>query len=174
MNGFGSLSRLPYGSLPSREDTESIHAAVPQRSVMAHEIMTMPYTSLLRSERPSTKTQHETPGLRTQPILIASRAPPYGTGGNGCQAKCPTRGSPYLENFRTLCKTLGLASKIRQDRSGTQTGSYAWCFSVTEICYSVLGAEGDENGKCLSVDEIDSETTEQAGDVLRISEQDPT
>ncbi|KIX10690.1 uncharacterized protein Z518_01774 [Rhinocladiella mackenziei CBS 650.93] len=66
-----SLSRFLHGSLPSREDTERIYNAIPQRPVLAHEMMTMPYTCLSQNDRIQSGNSFEIPDPKMHPVLIA-------------------------------------------------------------------------------------------------------
>ncbi|KIY01401.1 uncharacterized protein Z520_02953 [Fonsecaea multimorphosa CBS 102226] len=66
-----SLSRFLHASLPSREDTTRIYNALPQRPVLAHEMMTMPYTCLSLNDRMLPRNSFEIPDPNTHPVLIA-------------------------------------------------------------------------------------------------------
>lgn len=68
---YGRLSRFLHESLPSRADTEKICKASPQPFVLAHEIMTMPYTSLIQNDREKPASLLETPEPNLHPVLIA-------------------------------------------------------------------------------------------------------
>lgn len=60
-----------HESLPSREDTERICKASGHSSVLAHEIMTMPYTTLDQSGLATPETLLAIPGPTAHPVLIA-------------------------------------------------------------------------------------------------------
>ena len=65
------LSRFLYESLPSREDTERICNAGRHPSVLAHEIMTMPYTTLNQNGLKTAASLLEIPGPNLHPVLIS-------------------------------------------------------------------------------------------------------
>lgn len=66
-----TLSRSLHNSLPSREDTERICTASQHPSVLAHEIMTMPYTTLCQNGLKTPKVLLEIPGPHQHPVLLA-------------------------------------------------------------------------------------------------------
>ena len=68
---YERLSRFLHQSLPSREDTERICRASPQPSALAHEIMTMPYTSLIQNDPEKPESLLEIPEPNLHPVLIA-------------------------------------------------------------------------------------------------------
>lgn len=66
-----TLSQFLHRSLPSREDTERICTASQHQSVLAHEIMTMPYTTIREKGLKTPETLLEIPGRDEHPILLA-------------------------------------------------------------------------------------------------------
>lgn len=66
-----TLSQYLHRSLPSREDTERICTASQHKSVLAHEIMTMPYTTLSEKGLKTPETLLEIPSRDQHPVLIA-------------------------------------------------------------------------------------------------------
>lgn len=66
-----TLSQYLHRSLPSREDTERICTASQHKSVLAHEIMTMPYTTLFEKGLKTPETLLEIPSRDQHPVLIA-------------------------------------------------------------------------------------------------------
>ncbi|KAK3317569.1 C6 zinc finger domain-containing protein [Cercophora scortea] len=68
---FEELSRFLHEALPSREDTERICNASRHPSVLAHEIMTMPYSTLDQSGLKTPDSLLEIPGPHMHPVLIA-------------------------------------------------------------------------------------------------------
>ena len=65
------LARFLHDSLPSREITKRICKASPRPYVLAHEIMTMPYTSLVQTELEKPESLLEVPEPNLHPVLIA-------------------------------------------------------------------------------------------------------
>lgn len=65
------LSRFLHGSLPSREDTEKICTASHHCSVLPHEIMTIPYTTLDRKGLKKPESLLEIPEPDEHPVLIS-------------------------------------------------------------------------------------------------------
>lgn len=70
-NSLGTLSRTLHASLPSREDTERILNAKPYPSVLVHEIMTTPYSTLLDEGHEQHETPANIPTSNTHPVSIA-------------------------------------------------------------------------------------------------------
>ncbi|KIN05446.1 hypothetical protein OIDMADRAFT_102000 [Oidiodendron maius Zn] len=68
---YERLSRFLHQSLPSRRDTEKICTAARHPSVLAHEIMTMPYTNLDQNGLATPETLLEIPEPHIHPVLIA-------------------------------------------------------------------------------------------------------
>ncbi|RFU30530.1 hypothetical protein B7463_g5825, partial [Scytalidium lignicola] len=68
---YERLSRFLHKSLPSREDTERICRASRHPSVLAHEIMTMPYTTLDQNSLATPETLLEIPKPNMHPVLIS-------------------------------------------------------------------------------------------------------
>ncbi|MCJ1366087.1 hypothetical protein MMC16_005212 [Acarospora aff. strigata] len=68
---YERLSRFLHESLPSREDTERICTASRHPSVLAHEIMTMPYTTLDQNGLATPETLLDIPEPNMHPVLIA-------------------------------------------------------------------------------------------------------
>lgn len=68
---YERLSRFLHESLPSREDTERICTASRHPSVLAHEIMTMPYTTLHQNGLATPETLLEIPEPNMHPVLIS-------------------------------------------------------------------------------------------------------
>lgn len=66
-----TLSQYLHRSLPSREDTERICTASQHQCVLAHEIMTMPYTTLREKGLKTPETLLEIPGRDEHPVLLA-------------------------------------------------------------------------------------------------------
>lgn len=66
-----TLSQYLHRSLPSREDTERICTASQHQSVLAHEIMTMPYTTLREKGLNTPETLLQIPGRDEHPVLLA-------------------------------------------------------------------------------------------------------
>ncbi|KAE8350729.1 hypothetical protein BDV28DRAFT_138533 [Aspergillus coremiiformis] len=65
------LSRFLHESLPSRDDTEMICKATRNPSVLAHELLTMPYTTLDQHGLKSPASLLESPAPDRHPVLIA-------------------------------------------------------------------------------------------------------
>ncbi len=68
---YERLSRFLHESLPSREDTERICTASRHPAVLAHEIMTMPYTTLHQNGLATPETLLEIPEPDMHPVLIS-------------------------------------------------------------------------------------------------------
>ncbi|CZR66623.1 uncharacterized protein PAC_16524 [Phialocephala subalpina] len=68
---YERLSRFLHDSLPSREDTERICKASRHPSVLAHEIMTMPYTTLDQNGLKTAESLLEIPEPTLHPVLIS-------------------------------------------------------------------------------------------------------
>lgn len=68
---YERLSQFLHESLPSQEETERICTASPHGSVLAHEIMTLPYTTLDQNGLATPETLLEIPEPNTHPILIS-------------------------------------------------------------------------------------------------------
>ena len=68
---YERLSRFLHESLPSREDTERICTASHHPSVLAHEVMTMPYTNLRQNGLATPETLLEIPEPNLHPVLIS-------------------------------------------------------------------------------------------------------
>ncbi|KAK5988545.1 Dehydrocurvularin biosynthesis regulator [Cladobotryum mycophilum] len=68
---YERLSRLLYESLPSPEDVGRIWKACPRSSILAHEIMTMPYSSLMQDDLERPDRLLEIPKPDSHPVLIA-------------------------------------------------------------------------------------------------------
>ncbi|KAK2758261.1 hypothetical protein FQN54_004106 [Arachnomyces sp. PD_36] len=65
------LSRFLHESLPSREDTDSICKASCHSSILSHELLTMPYTTLYQDGLKTPDSLLITPEPNTHPVLIA-------------------------------------------------------------------------------------------------------
>ena len=65
------LSRSLHESLPSREDTQKIYAASHHGSVLGHEIMTIPYTTLDQKGLKKPESLLEIPEPDEHPVLIS-------------------------------------------------------------------------------------------------------
>ena len=68
---YDRLSRFLNAALPSREDTERIRKASPHPAVPAHELMTMPYTTLVQNGAEKAESLLELPSPNLHPVLIA-------------------------------------------------------------------------------------------------------
>lgn len=68
---YERLSRVLHESLPSREDMEMICTASRHPAVLAHEIMTMPYTTLYQNGLATPETLLEIPEPNMHPVLIS-------------------------------------------------------------------------------------------------------
>ncbi|KAF2679049.1 hypothetical protein K458DRAFT_375445 [Lentithecium fluviatile CBS 122367] len=68
---YERLSRLLHESLPSREDTERICKASRHYSVLAHELLTVPYTTLDQNGLKTPESLLETPASNLHPVLIS-------------------------------------------------------------------------------------------------------
>jgi Fungal Zn(2)-Cys(6) binuclear cluster domain len=68
---YARLSRFLHDSLPSREDMETICTASRHPSVLAHEIMTMPYTTFHQNGIATPETLLEMPEPNVHPVLIS-------------------------------------------------------------------------------------------------------
>lgn len=68
---YERLSRFLHESLPSREDTERICKASRHPSVLAHEVMTMPYTTLDQKGLKTPESLLEIPEPNLHPVLIS-------------------------------------------------------------------------------------------------------
>ncbi|KAF4614345.1 hypothetical protein G7Y89_g15392 [Cudoniella acicularis] len=68
---YEKLSRFLHASLPSREDTERICTASRHPSILAHEIMTMPYDPLDQNGVTTHNSLLEIPGPDLHPVLIS-------------------------------------------------------------------------------------------------------
>ncbi|EDU47224.1 C6 zinc finger domain containing protein [Pyrenophora tritici-repentis Pt-1C-BFP] len=65
------LSRYLHESLPSREDTERICKASRHSSILAHELLTMPYDTLFRNGLKTPDSLLAIPESHVHPVLIA-------------------------------------------------------------------------------------------------------
>ncbi|KAF2124244.1 C6 zinc finger domain-containing protein [Dothidotthia symphoricarpi CBS 119687] len=68
---FEKLSRFLYGSLPSREDIRRICSASRHPAVLAHEVMTTPYSTLHKKGLATPETLLDIPEPSAHPVLIA-------------------------------------------------------------------------------------------------------
>ncbi|KAM3070354.1 hypothetical protein ACMFMG_010185 [Clarireedia jacksonii] len=68
---YETLSLFLHGSLPSREDTERICKASRHPTFVAHEVMTIPYTTLEEKELRPSNSLLDIPEPNSHPVLIA-------------------------------------------------------------------------------------------------------
>ncbi|KAF8850829.1 hypothetical protein BDZ45DRAFT_632505 [Acephala macrosclerotiorum] len=68
---YEKLSRFLHESLPSREDTERICKAIRYPSVLSHEVLTMPYTTLDQNGLKTPESLLEIPKPNLHPVLIS-------------------------------------------------------------------------------------------------------
>ncbi|KAL4895643.1 hypothetical protein BDV59DRAFT_142053 [Aspergillus ambiguus] len=68
---YERLSWFLHGLLPSREDTESICKASRHSSILSHELLTTPYTTLYQHGLQTPESLLMTPQLNMHPVLIA-------------------------------------------------------------------------------------------------------
>lgn len=66
-----TLSQYLHRSLPSREDTKRICLVSQHQAVLAHEIITMPYTTLCEKGLKTPETLLDIPGPDQHPVLLA-------------------------------------------------------------------------------------------------------
>ncbi|KAE8148693.1 hypothetical protein BDV25DRAFT_157825 [Aspergillus avenaceus] len=68
---YEKLSRFLHKLLPSREDTERIYNASHHSSILSHELLTTPYTTLYQNGLQTPKSLLTTPEPNVHPVLIA-------------------------------------------------------------------------------------------------------
>lgn len=68
---YERLSQFLYKFLPSRADTESIFKSSSHSSILSHELLTTPYTTLYQNDLQTPESLLLTPQPNTHPVLIA-------------------------------------------------------------------------------------------------------